>query len=120
PEVPSSIRPGVKNDGNFDVSADVHFARYNGKPVSGPHNSYLTVLARMGLLGAAAFAAFLAALGAAIWRRARAGRIGLAELLAITLCFDGLFYALFNTGFESGYNCYLLWLAAGMCLERAR
>lgn len=109
PEVPSQIVPGRKNDGGFE---------YQGAPpVVGPHNSYLTVLARTGLIG-------LALVFWMIWTwRAQAPKIGrlpsslssdFSQLMLWIVPLYGLVYAGLNIGLESPHHAMFLWLVMGI------
>lgn len=111
PEVPSSIEPGKKNDGGFE--------RNGTPPVSGPHNSYLSILARMGVVGFLIF-------GGVVWFWCvqacliiQKSGLGLYELLLILVPIAGGLHALFNIGIESPHNSLIMWLFTGISLAYA-
>lgn len=118
PELPAYIMPGIKNDGT-----DINFVDENGRPtnpVSGPHNSYLTVLARMGLVGCA-----LLLFAGLHWLRelGRLQRSRESDFLRMALTIipiNGAVHAFFNIGFESPHNSVLMWLFFGIGLWVAR
>ena len=110
PEVPSYVRPGFINKGGF--------VDYGDPPVSGPHNSYLSVLARMGLVG-------LALLMVLAWQSflkvrsiTHGGAVGFADLFLIFVPLDGAVHAMFNVGFESPHKCMIMWLFMGFLFAR--
>ncbi|MBI3556400.1 MAG: O-antigen ligase family protein, partial [Deltaproteobacteria bacterium] len=59
PEIPSYVLESAPNDGHFENIPDFthHFVN---KPLAGPHNSYLSVLARTGVIGSLLFLLFMA------------------------------------------------------------
>ncbi len=121
-EVPSEILPGVKNDGRFEGRADL--ASLGGKPIMGPHNSYLGVLARFGAAGFLLFlglAACIVVRFASVVRRANPVAASdslqaLGWLVTLIVPMNGLLYALVGVGFESPYNSVLLWFFSGALL----
>ncbi len=119
--VPSMILPGQKNDGQhsvFRINPDGSVAE-NSPPVSGPHNSYLTILARTGVVG---FILFLAAGIEWTWRSRRGFRLirdDFSMLVLFVVTCAGLLHASFHIGFESPHNSVLLWLAAGLFLAHS-
>lgn len=124
PNVPSKILPGVANDGRFEGYSDL--VSLGGKPVAGPHNSYLGILARFGIVGMAAFLALTFAIVRATAKFAREtdferGRPlnKLADLLTVLVPVNGMLYAFMGIGFESPHNSVLLWFFAGALLRRS-
>lgn len=122
--VPSMILPGVTNDGNFKHYSDL--ASLGGKPIAGPHNSYLGILARFGLVGLAAFLALAFAATRAIAKFARETDFdrerpleSLLELLTVLIPVNGMLYAFMGIGFESPHNSVLLWFFAGVLLKKS-
>jgi hypothetical protein len=108
-EVPDFVEPNYPNTGGFE--------REGSPPVSGPHNSYLSILARMGLVGLALF--FLMTGQWLYQARLLMHRpLHWGDLVLILLPINGMIYALFNVGFESPHNCMLMWLAIGIILAR--
>ena len=63
---------------NLSASSDVADPKigFTRQPLLTPHNMYLLVLSEQGLIGAVAFAAFLAGLMGAAWRRTRRVMVG--------------------------------------------
>lgn len=106
PSVPSYVLPTRRNTGGFEAPGD--------PPVNGPHNSYLNVLARMGVIGL-----LLLLMTGAYWLKCARKVIlnpGIPGLLALFLFFvplNGALHALFNIGFESPHNSFVMWLFAG-------
>lgn len=82
--------------------------------ISGPHNSYLLVLARTGMFGAVLLLLAIGAFAVRWWKLAMGWREP-NYLLAISLFipFAGFFHAIFNIGLESPQNCLLLWVFFG-------
>lgn len=122
PEVPDRLRADVKNDGIFENGPDFQGrAEMAGKPVSGPHNSYLSILARMGLVGLALFLFVIGAFAKAAYRVATHRELGGAyALLIIFIPVHGLVYALFQTGLESPRCNVILWTCAGLLFSLER
>jgi O-antigen ligase len=94
----------VPNDGNW-------YAGRQLPPISGPHNSYLNALVRMGVLGLLylplhAFAA------ARLWSSRYWGSFFLLMAQAV--------YALFNVGLEGPVRSALLLLALGVALKKPK
>lgn len=113
--VPSRVSREKLNDGSLDI-----IQGFTSEPVSGPHNSYLTILARMGVVGAIFFA--LAGLQF-LWRTRglyRASPANYSNLILFGMVWAGLLYALLNIGFEAPHNSMILWFAAGVLLARAK
>jgi len=110
-EVPSYVQPGLTN---------VEEARiFRLPPVAGPHNSYLSVLARTGVIGSVFFACILGTIFQSGYQLLRRSPLALDELILCFVPFNGLFYALLNSGLESPHNCFLLWLYSGMLIACA-
>jgi len=84
-------------------------------PVTGPHNSWLGALARLGIVGLA-----LLLWGCFSWTKRACRLVTLPTtpsmdklvILAVPVC--GFIYATLNVGFESPYNSFALWFFAGM------
>lgn len=111
PEVPSYIRPDRKNDGGFEFPGS--------PPVSGPHNSYLSILARMGLIGAGLFLIVLLWLGNHMFRVGRTPMLELADLPLFYFPANGILHAIVNVGFESPHNSALAWLFVGILVHKS-
>jgi O-antigen ligase len=103
-----------------------------GNPVREPHNSYISIIARTGVIGAIAWLAMMAALFRR-WHRItrRCRELGWREgenwMLVIMAFFIALWvFALGEDGFEKPYNIipfYFLWgvvLRFGMLLDQGR
>ena len=79
-----------------------------GPPVSGPHNSYLNAMARMGILGVLILIIHLIALNvlykAKYWS-------------AFFLLFSGVLYAMFSVGLEGPVRSFLLLLSLGLAMK---
>ncbi len=113
PEIPSYVRAGSPNNGHFDAIPD--FKNHNvDRPLVGPHNSYLSVLARTGLIGALIFIAFLGQIGVVSLRVLRSSQGKLFGFLAVAFVFDGLSTAVLQVGLEAPYNCIALWFFVGV------
>ncbi len=110
PEVPNYVFPGLANEGGF--------TSINAPPVSGPHNSYLSILTRMGLIGSGLFLWLLLALLRQANLLIRLHPRAIPELLLLYIPFNGAIHAFFNVGFESPHHCMILWLTAGMLMVR--
>ena len=111
-EIPAYIRDGVKNDGDFLKYPDTKFLPL--VPISGPHNSYLNMLARLGLVGFALLFWILIA-QVFVWKDVLfRQKLTLADLILLFVPINGLIYALFNNGFEAPHNSVLLWLFFGI------
>lgn len=108
--VPSQIYAGVANDGSMS----------EGTPIAGVHNSYLTILARLGLLG---FALMLAAAAQIFMtsrqlllraiRSSKASPPDWQAWILPILILNGALYAFFHLGLESPHNAFLFWLGVG-------
>jgi len=108
PEVPSMILSGVPNVGGFEAPGT--------PPVSGPHCSYLTVLARMGVVGALLLVTLLVHLCRRALALMREERLALHEVLVLMVAVNGFLVALLHCGFESPHRAMVMWLAAGVLL----
>ena len=106
PEVPSDIQPGAPNVGGYQAVGT--------PPVSGPHNSYLSILTRMGVIGFILFGWLMAALLRRAWALIGQHPQTIPDLLLIVIPLNGLIHAAVNVGLESPHHCMLLWLVAGM------
>ena len=105
PEVPSYIRSWRANTGGFPWP--------NDPPTSGPHNSYLSVLARMGIIGFVFLTMIAFVWLRTVFRLCREGSMDLIDLFFIFVPLNGAVFAFFNVGFESPHNCVLMWLFLG-------
>ncbi len=116
--VPLIRGPGIIND----VARAGHLDQY--RPVNGTHNSYLTILARMGIVGMVSFAVLFVFLIRESFR-AIARPLDFSKLERLTLddffspllvsgLLGGAIYAAFNVGFESPQNGLLFWFFAGI------
>lgn len=109
PEVPSYIQPGVANTTR---------AMHGLPPIAGPHNSYLTVLARMGPIGLLLLGGFFAYVIVRVGPLTKAP-VTLTDLFLICVPMNGAVYALFNSGFESPQNCLVMWLFMGIAIAKS-
>ena len=113
PEVPSYILPDIKNTGGFESK--------NAPPVSGPHNSYLSILARMGIIGIFSFL-FIGLLWLKNINFFNPNFMSKMELDMITglllfyIPLNGAIMAFFNVGLEAPHNSMVMWLVAGMAM----
>ncbi len=110
PEVPSLIVRGLPNDWQT-VRENPQF--HSTSPISGPHNSYLTILARMGIIGFGLFLLIAANWLWTIWPLIRGRELNLYEIMVIMLPVSGAIHALLNIGLETPRSCALLWFFAG-------
>lgn len=115
PEVPSYVRAGVRNDGIFAGAPDMQ-SYLPKKPISGPHNSYLTILVRTGPLGLFAMGLIVVSILLAALKVARRSQVSVLELTAIFIALNGFLHAFVQLGFETPRNCVLLWLFAGVLM----
>jgi len=106
PEVPSALEDNIVNNGGFE--------KVGAPPVNGAHNSYITVLARMGLIGMGLFFLLLASIMRHSWRLMRLHLDEFWPFILGTLIANGLIHSLFNVGFESPHKSVIFWIAAGM------
>lgn len=109
-EIPSYILPGLPNVGGFESST--------APPISGPHNSYLTILARMGIIGFAVFLLFAARLILGAIKILHGIPLSLSSVVLLILPLNGAIHALINVGFESPHHCIIMWIACGILLAR--
>jgi O-antigen ligase len=116
PEVPSSIASGLPNDWQ---TVRTHPEFKSLAPISGPHNSYLTILARMGLVGLVLFAVIAIQWFRSIWPLVRGRELNLYEILVIMIPVCGAIHAALNIGLETPRNSVLLWLFAGAAIVYA-
>jgi hypothetical protein len=87
-------------------------AMVGGRWISGPHNSYLTVLARLGLVGGILF--FLL-LGALAWNL-KTKNMSPVHFVAISCIFTALFFAFFNVCLENPQGGIWFWLFWGWAM----
>lgn len=113
PEVPSQINPGVPNDGHFEKYPA--YKILGNTAISGPHNSYLSVLARTGVVGTLLFSVFLISVlfGVARFVVSANQFDVISRVCAILVVLNGLLYAVVGIGFESPHNSVLLWFFSG-------
>jgi O-antigen ligase len=111
PDLPKNL-PSGPNVGGFEFPG--------APPVSGPHNSYLGVLARMGVVGLALLGVVLGLGARAIHRSVSRPERTLFGLLLIFLPVNGAIHAFFNIGFESPHNSMVMWLVFGMLVTSHR
>lgn len=110
-EIPSFLREGYPNIVGSVESGD--------GPVTGPHNSYLQILARMGVIGLTLFLAWVASLFLSFKTYFNTQeRTSLEDLLLATVIFNGFFYAIVNVGFESPHVAFPIWLFTGILLSK--
>ncbi len=135
PEIPSYVTPERLNDGNFEYPG--------APPISGPHNSFLTILARTGIIGFFIFVVALAGwlicafnnLGIDLGNHLRKYRIfenlsgpnqtskgspGPIDLALFGIGMAGLIHGFFNVSLESPYRCALFWFCFGVVIMRAK
>ncbi|MGZ6311667.1 MAG: O-antigen ligase family protein [Bdellovibrionota bacterium] len=110
PEVPKDMESGP-NIGGWEHPG--------APPISGPHCSYLSVLARMGVIGAVIFVLF-----GGVWlvrgiRLISTSSFSHVDLLMIFIPLGGAVYALVNVGFEGPHRSMLMWLLAGAMTARS-
>ncbi len=86
----------------------------DGRWISGPHNSYLTVLFRGGILGSLPLLAMLVSVGLSGVRSwaLRRFRLGVPELAAAVFL-SAAAYAVFNVGLENPHNGNWFWIFLG-------
>ncbi len=113
PEVPRDIFPNVKNE--HPIPKTYALETLDGKPLSGPHNSYISVLARMGVIGFLLFCILIGQWFKKITLVLKSEK-SLYTFLLFFIPFNGLIHAAFNIGFEAPYNCMLIWLLVGIGL----
>lgn len=117
PEVPDYLRDHSKNDGRFEGLPDMQNKLKDvGKPLSGPHNSYLTVLARMGIVGFVLLGWIFFLWLRAVWQNIKnleRDQNTLRKLVLIFIPLNGFVYAAIQIALESPRNCFLLWLFVG-------
>lgn len=108
PEVPKYLYEGILNDGNLE---------YEGAPpVSGPHNSYLSVLARMGIMGSIVFSFLILQI---VWAWIGYFLKPRTSLFSLYLFFVPPLFAvtaLFHVVFESPHNSIIGWLTCGILI----
>jgi hypothetical protein len=109
-EVPSYMRPGWPNIGGF--------VDKNDPPVSGPHNSYLSVLARMGIIGLVLLIILTVQTFRSISALFRERPVSFTDAFFIVVPVNGAIHAVFNVGFESPHRCMLMWLFIGFLFAR--
>lgn len=108
-EVPTHFLPHVENTVEGMRSLKNIFHDLRESPLSGPHNSYLSILTRMGLVGLGIF--FLIAI---MWFRKvlfldRNWQFPFLILIPVA----GALHAAVNIGFEAPHNCILFWFFLG-------
>jgi O-antigen ligase len=111
PEIPSYVSPELPNTGNYEKTGS--------PPVSGPHNSYLSIFVRMGVPG---IILFVLPVGLCLFRMVRYIRSTGGDPLDLLLFYvvaNGFIYCMFNVGLESPTRAFALWLAFGVLLARS-
>jgi len=116
PEVPSMVWPNAKNKKGALPSPEE--GDYPELPVAGPHNSYLSIFARLGFVGVGLFFMAIFSLVPRLLRSMRRG-LSLEESVIQLLIFSGLLYALFHSGLESPHNSLVLYLSWGIFSSRS-
>lgn len=105
-EIPSELRENFPNIVGAVVTGE--------PPVSGPHNSYLQILARMGIIGAVLFiipfVAWFGILTTWIWKKRETS---LSDLLLFWICVNSALYATVHVGFESPHHAFIIWFLFG-------
>ena len=133
PEFPSHIYPDVINDHGYETSKP---SDPMTPPVNGAHNSYLTILARVGIAGALIFLALILILArdsTSLLKRTETLQAGrtirewlsanvdvLVNYTLVATVISGGVYALFNVCLESPQYCMITWLFAGIITARTR
>jgi len=112
PEVPEYVSPSRKNTGGFVAG--------NTPAISGPHNSYLSILTRTGVIGLVLFAWLMIEWALQAMTLFPSRTFPLLDLLLLLVPANGAIHAFFNVGFESPHNCILMWLLGGLALARAQ
>jgi O-antigen ligase len=111
PEIP---RLAEENTPNTWENVLAHPRIRSTAPIAGPHNSYLNILARMGLVGFTLFTLLTAVWLRHAWQFARRPGLGLADALILLIPVNGAIHALVNVGLEAPQNCMVMWLFAGV------
>lgn len=110
-DMPSFLRENYPNLPNSVVSGD--------GPVTGSHNSYLQILARMGIIGITLFLLFTVALFKNFAQYFLTQKeTSFPDVLMFVLVFNGFLYAIVNVGFESPHVAFPIWLFAGILLSK--
>ena len=133
PEFPSHIYPDVINDRGYET---VKPSDPMTPPVNGAHNSYLTILARVGIAGASVFLALLLVVardsyillkstnplkaGSSVRQWISANVDVIANYTLVATLISGAVYALFNVCLESPQYCMITWLFAGIVTARSK
>jgi hypothetical protein len=113
--IPSYIQDKIPNQ--FGALPSSSIGDFPELPVTGPHNSYLTVLARMGIVGFILYLWLIASILVKTenWLNFRQWQEVPLLVIAAVPAF-GLFHAFLNVGFESPHNSILMWLFSGAVL----
>jgi O-antigen ligase len=112
-ELPPEIDIGSKNDWKT-VLTEKRFR--STSPVSGPHQSLLNILTRMGVIGFLIFTAILIEAIVSmkkVYVRLRQNPC-FADLLLLMIPLGGFIYAMLNVGFEAPHNSILFWFVLGL------
>ncbi len=110
PEIPSFVMPEWPNTRGLESAT--------APPVAGPHNSYLTVLTRMGIPGVVLMGWILLSWFQA-WRKI-SDFSETVRMLLFFVPFNGLLYAALNIGLESPHQCVILWFMMGLGVSLAK
>ena len=111
PEVPTEVSLGVKNTWGLESGY--------APPISGPHNSFLSIVARTGIVGSLLFIWMIYTFFRQAWTICHVSQpIGIFELLLFILPINGVIYASFNVGFESPPRAMLMWFFLGILSAR--
>ncbi|MGE4232966.1 MAG: O-antigen ligase family protein [Bacteriovoracia bacterium] len=110
PEVPSFAKEGKPNDGKFRGDSDFGALP---TPISGPHNSYLSVLARTGVIGLLLFFLLTFRVFQRIYHLWERRDLSINFLAISYVAISGLIYAAVNVGFETPYNSAAMYFCFG-------
>ncbi|MBK9292965.1 MAG: O-antigen ligase family protein [Oligoflexia bacterium] len=105
PETPSYLEPNFKNVGGY-------FNEIGAPPVNGAHNSFLTILARMGPIGLVLLLIYLFKW----WVHSRGISNAIMNKYLILIPILSLISSLFNLGIESPHNSVIMWFCMGLLM----
>lgn len=114
PNFPSHVNPKIPNRVDA-IPPEKQGGDLPVLPLVGPHNSYLSILGRLGGVGLVFF-------GVLIFFWARKAFLFLSsqktirpwDLFIVYIPINGFLYAFANVGLESPHNCFMLWLYVGI------